>query len=140
MTPAPLFRPTTKRPPVIDLAVRLSWTSLLLGTLYTISVAPSISANENGTAVLVAAVGTSVVVILAIIGIGNGRNWARILSVVLFVLGLYGAASRLDEIVQGSVVLLTLELIIYLVDSYVLFLIYSKPGALWFQSANDNTE
>lgn len=132
------FRPATKRPPVIDLAVRLSWISLLLGTIYSVSIAPSISAKENGTVVLAAAVGASVVMVLAIVGIGNGRNWARMLSVVLLVLGLRGAVLRLDEIVNGPAVLLGLEIAIYLVDFYVLFLIYSKPGALWFQSTNDN--
>ena len=132
------LRPGAKRPEVIDLAVRLSWISLLLGTIYLISVAPSILAKENGTAELIAAVGASVVIVLAIVGISNGRNWARILSVLLFVLGLRGAASRLNEIVQGPTVLLVLEIIPYLIDSYVLFLIYSKPGALWFRFTNDN--
>lgn len=132
------LRSAPNRPPVIDLAVRLSWISLLLGTIYSISVAPSISVKENGTAILITAIGVSVVMALAIVGIGQGRNWARILSVVLFVLGLRGAVSRLDEIVHGPAVLLALESIIYLVDSYVLFLIYSKPGALWFRHANDN--
>lgn len=134
----PLLRPGTKRPKVIDLAVRLSWISLLLGSVYSISVAPIISAKENGTAVLIAAVGASVVSILAIVGISNGRNWARILSVFLLVLGLRGATSRLNEVVHGPTVLLVLEIIIYLVDSYVLFLIYSKPGSLWFRFTNDH--
>ena len=127
-----------KRPKVIDLAVRLSWISLLLGITYSISVAPSISAKENGTDILLAAIGASVVMVLAIVGISNGRNWSRILSVLLFVFGLRGAASRLNEVVHGSTVLLVLEIIIYLVDSYVLFLIYSKPGASWFRFTNDN--
>jgi hypothetical protein len=130
----------TKRPPVIDLAVRLSWISLLLGTFYTVSIAQGVAANDNGRAVLVAGVCTSVIMILAIFGIAKGRNWARILSALLFVLGVYGVASRLDEIVLEPVVWLAVEIAIYLLDAYVLFLLYSRPGASWFKCPNTTVQ
>ena len=134
------LRPPSDRPPVVGLAVRLSWMSLLLGTLnsiYAIGVAPGIAAMENGKVVLVLTVCISVVLVLAIVGISNGRNWARKLSIAFFVLGLHGAVSRLDEIVNGPTVYFVFDIAIYLIDSIVLFLIYSRPGALWFRPTND---
>jgi len=134
------LRPPPDRPPVVGLAVRLSWMSLLLGTLnsiYSIGVAPGIAAMENGIVVLVLTVCITVVMVLAIVGISNGRNWARKLSIAFFVLGLHGAISRLDEIVSGPTVYFVFDIAIYLIDSIVLFLIYSRPGALWFRPTND---
>lgn len=126
------------RPPVIDLAVRLSWLSLLIGVIFALCEAPSIAIKANGTAVLVATAVGIVATGLAIFGIGKGRNWARMLFVCLYVLSIRGTALRLDDILLEPTIFIALKIIFFLVDSYVLFLIYSKPGALWFQPANKN--
>lgn len=137
------LRPPSNRPQVIGLAVRLSWISLLLGTLnsiYSICIVPGIAMQKNGILVLALTAFFSVVMALAIVGISNGYNWARNLSIVFFVLGLHGATSRLDEIVNGPTFYLIFEVATYLLDSIVLFLIFSRPGTLWFQQSNDHTE
>ena len=62
----------------------------------------------------------------------RGRNWARVLYLVLVVLSLMAFPSSLNDS-QRPVVEIGLEAVSFVADAGSLFLLFTTPGSLWFQ-------
>jgi len=123
------------KPRQVSFAVGLLWASLLLSLP---SLIFSIS-GESGNSVALAAIIGLVLVIYALVAclnicISRGRNWARFVSLMFVLLGLgmlvfmpkTPETTAIEQIVSGLTTLL---------DVVAMYLLFTKPGSLWFKAA-----
>ena len=125
---APRERLVAERPQQIVRTTALLWLVLvlsLISTGLTIRRSPPPVPDIAGTFAFGLAVS-----LVRIVGIWQGRNWARIVSVVitaLSVIALPNGFAR-QPVVSNLLDALTIPL-----ELAVLFLVFTKPGALWFK-------
>ena len=122
-----------EKPSQISTAVNLLWASLAIGFVNTLmdtqdlgSIAPPAFTNFILISVFA-------VMALLIVFISKGKNWARITSLVLFVLGslpsiplVLGEFTRSPVLGAFSIIQIALEVV-------ALYLVFTKPGAGWFK-------
>lgn len=121
----------SERPRAVAIAVTLIWLSLALTV---VALATSFARGARGNVMLTniaVFVGVFVVFGFLNIQIMAGRNWARILFMVLFVLGLVEVLSQalIDPLGLDAMVLYlenALELI-------AVVLLFAKPARIWFR-------
>ena len=123
------------KPRQVSFAVGLLWVSLLLSLP---SLIFSISGESGNPAALAAIIGL-VLVIYALVAclnvcISRGRNWARFVSLMFVLLGLgmlvfmptTPETTAIEQIASGLSTLL---------DVVAMYLLFTKPGSLWFKAA-----
>jgi hypothetical protein len=123
------------KPAVIDKATFLLWLSLGVGGLKTALDWPHLQAMSRSTTFLVCTmVFTFAVLALLYWNVGQGRNWARITLLVLFIIGVVPALLILRSDFQRSAVIAILGAIQTLFQIYALWLVFTVPGRNWFTS------
>jgi hypothetical protein len=127
-------RALAQRPKQVVYAVALLWLSLLLGIPATIYENQQTPPNASGAAAI-----TGLVVLLYAVGAGlnifaaRGHNWARITLLVFSGLALAMYISMIQEYLERPVPYLALDLVTLVMDWIALYLLFTKPGALWFR-------
>ena len=119
------------RPNAIIQAIALLWISSALGVASSFS---ELSASQS--ALIFSALVMLAVAIGLTVGIWRGRNWARMLYLVLVALSLASLASTwgTSERPQFEV---ALEAVSFVADAGSFFLMFTPPGSLWFQSRSE---
>ena len=75
------------------------------------------------------------VMALFTMAIHAGTNWARIVFLVLFVVGTLPYLVTLAEMFARSALAATLSLVQLLLQAAALYLVFTKPGSLWYRRA-----
>ena len=122
------------RPSQILQAIALLWVSAGLGLWAGLLQAQRV---QDGTdAIVVMVVETLLLLAVLTFAVWRGRNWGRILYVVLVALSL---AAFLDTwgTVQPTVDV-ALEAVSFVADAGSFFLMFTSPGSLWFQAATES--
>ena len=70
--------------------------------------------------------------LVRIAGIWQGRNWARVVSAAIAVLSIIAFP---DGLARQPVVAIVLDALTIVLEFVVLFLVFAKPGSLWFKYA-----
>jgi len=121
------------RPKAIVLATKLLWVELLLNVVL-VPIEYRRDPVENGTPLYFGIVGfflaLSLVLILAI---WDGRNWSRWTFLVLFALFVVLFSLFPEELIELPPLEMALNLFIAAIDVGVSYLLFTRPGALWFQ-------
>jgi len=125
---------TTIRPVAIGQALSLFWASLGLGFVklpldwaYLTSQAPPVF---NAMIVMF----TLAITVFFIWKIGRGKNWARIIFLVLFVLGTVPFIFIVRSAFARSVVSGLISVLQMGLQAVGLFLIFASPGKQWLQA------
>jgi hypothetical protein len=127
-----------QRPRQILQALLLLWISSTLGTVSGYSQ----SQREPGASLAGFAIVVGMILLLTIVmstGIWRGRNWARIMYLVLVSISFASLVSSWG-LVERPGVEVALESVSYVADFGSFFLMFTRPGSLWFQSARDGFE
>jgi len=124
-----------QRPREITLATRLLWVTLLLGVLNSMLQWSHLREVGSVGFILTVQGGTLFVMVWLVIQISRGRNWARILFLLLFVAGIaleprVVLASLTISPVGGAIALV--QILMQLVSFYLLFV---SPGRAWYAGA-----
>ncbi len=124
---------TVPRPRQVTIAVALLWVSLALGVP-----AWHLSASRDPETASHPAfiVFTAIVLVLSVtlnVLIYRGRNWARILLLVLFVIAGALLLVPVDEPVPAGVLENTLNAGTLVLEAVALYLLFTRPGASWFR-------
>ena len=123
-----------ERPPVVSRAIQFLITSLIIGLLTSMFRLPQ---KVSGTALVLAALMVAAffgLVFLLVNRIYVGRNWARILWLVLILIGLpFAIPGNLQE-VRRSVVTGCLSIIITLFQVAGTFLLFTGKSNAWFRA------
>jgi preprotein translocase subunit Sss1 len=118
------------RPPAIERAVMLLWVAVAIGVVSSLLSLTMLGASFSG--LLATIIGLAITAFL-IIKVGEGRNWARIVLLVLFAIGLVGFVVA-GGLSFGVAPFLTLIGLVQLgIEGYALYLIFTPPGSDWFK-------
>lgn len=93
------------------------------------------SGMSTGSTLLFAAV-LFAILFFIYYSIGQGKNWARILFVVLFVLGLLGFILSYHLVAAQGTLAITSSLLSYLLQLAALLLLYTKESSLYFKMSS----
>ena len=119
-----------QRPRPIIQAIALLWISTALGFAASRS-----EATTSAELALSAAVMLAITVSLTI-ALWRGRNWARMLYLVLVVLSLANFVS-LWGLVERPPSEMALEAVSFVADAGSFFLMFTEPGASWFRDPGE---
>ena len=130
--------PTTEpaagaRPGEVTLAVRLIWISIAIGLLTSaVRVAQLVSGVSLVVALLVAFLFFGIYLFL-VSKISAGRNWARIVLLVLVLIGLpFSVPTYLAEL-RKSVLFGSLSILILIMQVVATYLLFTKNSNRWFR-------
>jgi len=124
------------RPSSVGLAIKLLWASLAVGVIKILIDFQYLSAMANAALVGFVLVFTLALTGFLILMISTRRNWARIVFLIIFLLGLLPTLPViLTEFSRSPVAGILVVLQIGL-QVYALFLLFTKPGAAWFRKAD----
>ncbi len=89
----------------------------------------------------------SIVVLIVTVGIifglikciGLGRKWARVVLLVLFLLGLVVYPWTLAGMLKASILVATLSLLQTILQAIALYYLFSRSGTEWFNRVQEKT-
>jgi hypothetical protein len=119
------------RPRQIVQAIALLWISSGLGLFAGVSEA----GESRATLVFVVLVNLAVTVVLSL-ALWRGRNWGRIVYVILVAMSLADFLSSWG-IAERPPVEMALEAVSFVADAGSFFLMFTRPGSLWFRYVAD---
>ena len=132
------MEPTTEpvaeaRPGEVTLAVRLLWLSIAIGSLTSgLRVAGLVSGASLVVALLIAIVIFGFYLFL-VSRISAGRNWARIVFLVFFLIGLpFSILNNLAEL-RKSVLFGSISILIAVIQVVATYLLFTKNSNRWFR-------
>lgn len=122
------------KPRQIRWAAFLLWTSLALGVVnLALQKASGAQSPEGGALEWVVSLVVVLIYVLFTVLISAGRNWARIVFLILFVIGAIPYFFFLNQIFAQSIAAGTIGLSQELLQFGALLLIFMKPGSVWFR-------
>jgi hypothetical protein len=121
------------KPLQVRIAIRLMWASMLFGIPVGF-----LNANPALTKTQLIFLATFMAVVFSILGLlicktSQGRNWARLTLLILFVPSLWPYAKTLVMMFHRSALLGGLSVIQTLLHSVGLYLVFTRPGSQWFK-------
>ena len=120
------------RPMAILQAIALLWISSGLGFAASLS-----EVSDSQDALIVSVLVMVVLAVALTVGIWRGRNWARIVYLILVLLSLTNLVSTWG-LTERPPFEVALEAVSFVADAGSFFLMFTSPGSLWFQSATES--
>jgi hypothetical protein len=117
------------RPPQIVQAIALLWISTMLGFFSSVS-----ENDESWATLIVAALVMLAVTVVLSVGLWRGRNWGRLVYLILVALS-FAEFLSLWGISETPKVEVALEAVSFVADAGSFFLLFTQPGSLWFRYA-----
>jgi len=136
---SPVADPTEirgERPKEVTLAVKLLWTSLLLGVAGMFFQPLNATATAQWIGVIIGAGAVFGIWAWIVAKIAKGRNWARILFLVLVILGLVVTALVLPTamtIYRARPLNGLVSLINLVIEVVTMYLLLTAPARAWFK-------
>jgi hypothetical protein len=121
------------RPKQVDRAVMLLWLSLALAVpLIYLEGARDPQTWLHPAALIFMAVIFAIAAALNVL-IYKGHNWARIVVLIFYVIGLISLLASSDEPVPAGAAEHALNVLTLVIDSIALYLLFTPPGSQWFR-------
>ncbi|PJE81059.1 hypothetical protein COU58_04535 [Candidatus Pacearchaeota archaeon CG10_big_fil_rev_8_21_14_0_10_32_42] len=128
------------RPDKVSTAVTLLWIVIAVGVISSIfnfsSLLEIYNASGLGLGGLIFTLYFSLLFLVFLIWkIGQGKNWARITYLVLFILGVpFTIYGYLTPTIEVSAFLIILRIAVMIVQIVALVFLFQKPSSDWFKS------
>lgn len=120
------------QPAAVARAVLFLWIVVGIGAVSTLATF-AFSGPSLGE-LLLAVIGVAITAFL-ISKIAAGRNWARIVLLVLYVIGVLGFVLGMSLMLNIAPVLFLMSLAQLALEGFALFLLFTPPGSTWFKVA-----
>ncbi len=124
-----------EKPKAVKTAVNALWASLAVGLVKALLDFAHISAMAPAAFIIIVWVTTIAFIAFLIAKISAGRNWARIVLLILFALGILPALYIMSAEFARVPVMGALSLLQMGMQVYALFLLFTQPGSVWFRKA-----
>ena len=122
-----------ERPRSVTVALYLLWASLAITVVRFAVGYGALAPGTNLQLTLAVIIGTLVVYVFLIFMMSYGRNWARIVFLVLFLAGLVPSLPTLLANFGQSAVVGVGSLADLVLQAWALFLMFTSPGSAWFR-------
>ncbi|MGH7362301.1 MAG: hypothetical protein ACREJ7_07340 [Candidatus Methylomirabilales bacterium] len=116
-------------------AVNALWASLAVGLVKALLDFANISAMAPAAFIIIVSAAALAFVAFLIAKISAGRNWARIVWLILFALGMPLNLSIMFAEFTRAPVIGALSLVQVGMQGYGLLLLFTQPGSVWFRRA-----
>ena len=126
-------RAIAERPRQVLYAVLLLWVSLVLGIPSAIHEYQKAVTEGTWPFLLVFMLFMYAFGVCLNIFAARGHNWARITLLVFSSVAIVSFVALIEEYLQDPVGYLALNIITLVMDAVALYLLFSRPGALWFR-------
>jgi len=123
------------RPRSVGTAVTLLWISLAVGIAKVALDFTHLRAMAPVGFTLFVLVCTFAVLILLVLKIARGRNWARIVFLILFIIGTVPTLPVVRDELERAPLVGALSSLQIGLQIWVLVLLFTKPGSAWFRKA-----
>src|SRR5262245_400900 len=120
-----------RKPAEVRRAALMLWGSLAIGVL-NVLFQPGLVRPGDWVEWVVPAAAFAIVILLTL-SISAGHNWARITFLVFFAIGTLPYLATLSEVFAVSALFGVLSLVQALLQLGALFLLFFRPGSLWFR-------
>jgi hypothetical protein len=134
MQPAIEKKANVGRPREVTRGVQLLASSLAIGLLNSIFTLVQRTSGVPRLLLLLIVVAFFSLPFFLVIKISTGRNWARLIVLILVVLNVPFAILAFPEAVRGNVISGTLSIIIVLLQVIGTCLLFTKNSNLWFRT------
>ena len=122
-----------QKPKQVIRAVTLLWVSLSLGVIVFLLDLRFVQATAPGPAVWLIPIAVLGLLAFLIVSISSGRNWARIVFLVMFVLGALPYLLALTDMFSRSVITGSVSTAQFLLQAIAMYLVFTHPGSTWFR-------
>lgn len=122
-----------EKPSQINTAVNLLWASLAIGFVKSIMDMQHLGSQASPAFTNFILISVIAVMVLLIVFISKGKNWARITFLVLFILGSLPSIPLVLGEFTRSPVLGAFSLVQIVLQVVALYMVFTKPGAAWFK-------
>jgi hypothetical protein len=123
------------RPRSVGTAVTLLWISLVVGFAKGALDFTHLRAMAPVGFTVFVLVFTFAVLILLVLRIGAGRNWARIAFLILFIIGTVPTLPVVRDELERAPLVGALSILQLLLQIWALVLLFTRPGSAWFRRA-----
>lgn len=127
-----------QKPASVKLGILILWISLVIAIIKAFFSLPTIIKlaetlpDKSLNFIIGILVGVIILMALNILMIGKGKNWARILYLILFILGAPSFFKGVFSNLSGNLLTLSLELVHFAIQIYALILIFQSSSKPWF--------
>jgi hypothetical protein len=122
-----------EKPSQINTSVNLLWASLAIGFVKSIMDMQHLGSQASPAFTNFILISVFAVMALLIVFISKGKNWARITFLVLFILGSLPSIPLVLGEFTRSPVLGAFSLVQIVLQVIALYIVFTKPGAVWFK-------
>ena len=122
-----------ERPRQVGLAAKCLWASIGIGGILLVLDYRFIAGASSAATAWIVPAAVLGVLALFTAAISAGRNWARIVFLVLFVIGALPYFAVLAEMFARSKLTASLSVIQLLLQAAAMYLVFTKPGSAWFR-------
>ena len=138
--------PLRQRPKNIILAIRLLWGSLALGALgvalswdfaFSQTQMPPDFPMDKNLFFLLIILFTYAIMSWVVLKISSGRNWARILWLIVFIIGIPISIPNLTTVYNQSKVIFLISIINSGLQLIAVCFLFSKAGNVWFKAQKE---
>ena len=119
------------KPRNVVLAVNLVWASIAIGLIVGLFTRSSVASPFGAWFPVVVVVLTAAVMSFFNCMVSAGKNWARITTAVVCILGLPWVVEHILQRGLGSVRMISM-LVNTVLQLYSLYLVFTKPASAWF--------
>jgi hypothetical protein len=128
-------RAIAERPKQVTYAIWMLWLTFLVGLPAMVYEYQRSTPTQSSVFVLLIFAVMSVVSIVLIVFIYRGHNWARVLMLVLIGLALLFFFAILGTYLQYPLLPLASNIAVIVLDVIALYLLFTRPGRLWFRKS-----
>lgn len=122
----------SEKPTEVLNALRLIFVSIAVSILNTISDFSYLASLTSANSLLFQMIGTYAIIIFLTIKIVHGRNWARIIFLIIFVFGLPASIPSLYSHFSRSLLACGLMLLTTILQLAAIILLFQKQSNAWF--------
>lgn len=140
----PVIDPAARnRPPEVTLAARLLWVALALGAFNAIVDSARLATAGSVSPYFVVGSVAGSLLVLGLLAwlthrIAHGRNWARIVFLLMFVMGIPIFLLQLPAMFATSVFATAISAAISVLQMIALYLVFLGAGSHWFRRREEH--
>ena len=123
----------SSKPPDVNKGVKLLYASLLLGVVNEVVDFSYLRSLRSAGFALVVFLFTFGLLLFLVLKISSGRNWARIVFLVLFLAGIPFFLPNLTKELKRNPLVATISVVQVLLQTGALFLLFKSASAVWFK-------
>ncbi len=121
------------RPGKVGTAIKMLYIAIAIGALQIIINSPTYAHMQSPATALSVAIGGIVLDLFFIYMVSKGHNWARIILLIFFIIGVLTFIPQLLHNLTFYPIPTVLGIAEIIIEAIALFFLFQKPSSVWFR-------